>query len=69
MAYIGISSKEIADHPEWQPRLLYDELSDFAIADIRRRLALGARAVVVEVVEEPDETWDCIVKVTLSAEQ
>lgn len=58
MAYIGISSKEIAHHPEWHPRLLYDELSELAIADIRRRIALGARAVVVEVVEEPDGTWD-----------
>lgn len=57
MEYIGISSRDISNHPEWHPRLLYDELDETVIADIRRRIAIGAKCVVVEVVEDPDSTW------------
>lgn len=57
MAFIGISSRDIPDHPEWHSRFLYDEIDETVIADIRRRIALGAKRVVVEVVEEPDATW------------
>ena len=57
MAYIGISSRDVPDHPEWHPRFLYDAIDERAVADIRRRIAVGAKRVVVEVVEEPDATW------------
>lgn len=60
--FIGISSKA-NDHPEWHPNLLYEELNEMAIADIRRRLALGAKSVTVEIVEKAESgLWIKIVR-------
>lgn len=55
---IGISSRDVSN-PKEHPRLLYEELNESAIADIRRRIALGVKQVVIEALDQPryDYQW------------